>query len=240
MTNAKQMEAYYKALLNRDFAKLDREIRELTPKGNTPRLRELVAQRDKMFAKFYTPENPKPKVTKCPFDADLSKVFTDEKTRAEYQKIFAVLKKYCDKFPTVSKPNIVLYGKTGTGKTHTAKTVARALRERGHDVVFKSAFELVEAFKDYCFNYGNLDEILDCDLLIIDDLGVEPTLRNITQEYLYNVINHRLEHGLAFLITTNLDPDGLIERYDQAIAGRILGKEKSLVIRCACEDLRKG
>ena len=83
-----------------------------------------------------------------------------------------------------------------------------------------------------------IDALLECDLLIIDDLGTEPIIKNITQENIYNILNERLLHGRAFIITTNLSPAGLIQKYDQRIASRILSKDTSVLIEFKGKDLR--
>jgi len=246
---AREREAYFRALEDAKFAKLDKQIRALVVKGNSPELKELLKERGKMFSKFYTPKTFVPDEAKeqgalanfkhKEFTPELLKIFKDESIRKEYERIFGSLCKYCEKFPSVAKPNIVLFGKTGTGKTFTAKVMAKNLKCKGFDVVFKSAFELVQVFKDYIWNDDRqLQKLMSCDLLVIDDLGSEPVLRNITEEYLYNIINHRLEYRLPFVITTNLNQELLLERYGQAIAGRILNREKSIVGEMDCEDLR--
>ena len=61
----------------------------------------------------------------------------------------------------------------------------------------------------YHYNYyDNLENLIDpyltCDLLIIDDLGTEPTYKNVTKEYLYIVISERLKNNLNTIINTIL------------------------------------
>jgi len=159
----------------------------------------------------------------------------------EHAKIYTALAQYCAKFPAVKTPNVMLCGATGTGKTYTAHIVANNLLHRGFSVLYVTSFGLVERFKKYVQTFGDeteTDALFDCDMLVIDDLGTEPIIKNITQEYLYNVINERLVSGKAFLITTNLSPAALMEKYDQRIASRILSKESSVVIEMRSKDLR--
>jgi DNA replication protein DnaC len=93
-----------------------------------------------------------------------------------------------------------------------------------------------------CFGRDDeqINDYLDCDVLIIDDLGTEPTIKNVTQEHIYNILNERLVNKRAFIITTNLDPNAIMERYDQRIARRILAKENECPVfyRCQNEKLR--
>jgi DNA replication protein DnaC len=118
----------------------------------------------------------------------------------------------------------------------------QSLRDKKIWVKDTTAFNMVKVFQEYVNNFGRDDEpisvFLDCDVLIIDDLGSEPLIKNVTQEHIYNIINERLVTGRAFIITTNLDPAALIERYDQRIASRILAKENSMLIEFKNTDLR--
>jgi len=159
-------------------------------------------------------------------------------------RIFAAanpLADYCKKFPNI-KPNIVLSGATGTGKTYSAQIIANNLLDRDFNVHFTTSFAMVRAFQKYAQSFGRdedaIDTFLDCDLLIIDDLGAEPTIKNVTQEHIYNIINERLIQNRPFIITTNLNPAGLLQKYDQRIASRILSAGTSTLIEFKSRDQR--
>ena len=72
-----------------------------------------------------------------------------------------------------------------------------------------------------------MESFLNCDALIIDDLGTEPMLKNITQEYLYNIINLRQINKKATLISTNLIPEQLVLRYSLRTMSRLNNKQLS-------------
>jgi len=160
----------------------------------------------------------------------------------EHKKLYTKLAEYCKKFPSVALPNIMLSGGTGTGKTFTAHVMANILVDRGVRVEYTTAFNMVNAFQKYIQSFGRedtqIEAYLECDLLIIDDLGAEPTIKNITQEHIYNIINERLVNGRAFIITTNLAPAELMQKYDQRIASRILSNETSAKFEMKGKDLR--
>ena len=159
----------------------------------------------------------------------------------ELKKTYDKLDKYISVFPPTRDPkNIVLIGGAGTGKTHAAQYAGARLLDRGFSVIFTTAFSLVQRFKDYIFNFEHaaLGPLLTCDLLIIDDLGTEPKIKNISDEYLLNVINERLANNSPFLITTNLSPDDILARYDERLTSRILSKQSSVVIEMKGKDLR--
>ena len=83
-----------------------------------------------------------------------------------------------------------------------------------------------------------LEPLLTCDVLVIDDLGTEPINKNVTLEYLYLVINERQLAGKPTIITTNLTPDGVINRYGERIFSRINNKLISLNIKLDGQDMR--
>ena len=144
-----------------------------------------------------------------------------------------MLSDYCKKFPAVKTPNVVLSGATGTGKTFAAQIMANILHDRNVRVEYTTAFNMVNTFQKFVNSFGRedtqLDKFITCDLLIIDDLGAEPTIKNVTQEHIYNILNERLLHGRPFIITTNLSPAALMDRYDQRIASRILSNTSTII-----------
>jgi len=171
---------------------------------------------------------------------DTPRDFTSPATGLE--KIYRALAEYTAKFPAVKRKNLVFCGATGTGKTRAAQILFNALLNKKIDVLYTTAFGLVQSFQKYVNTFGRdtdeIDRFLECGLLIIDDLGTEPVIKNVSQEHIYNVLNERLLKNRAFLITTNLDPNTIMERYDERIASRILSTETSTVIEFRGSDMR--
>jgi len=171
------------------------------------------------------------------------KIFADTEKKAEYGKIYNKFSEYCNVFPKGSR-NIVLSGPAGTGKTYAAQIIANNLIDKGFSVLCVTAFSLIERFKNFIRSFAaayqdtETDALFECDLLMIDDLGTEPAIRNITEEYLYNVINERLVRGKPFLVTTNLIPIEIEQRYGQRLTSRLLSREKTILVKMSGPDLR--
>lgn len=70
--------------------------------------------------------------------------------------------------------------------------------------------------------------MLDCDLLIIDDLGSEFSTQ-FTVACIYNIINTRINLGKPVIISTNLTGEELEAKYTQRITSRIIGSYVSLL-----------
>lgn len=124
-------------------------------------------------------------------------------------------------------PSLFLYGKTGLGKTHLSLAIANVVIDKGYDVYYDSIQSIMDALESEHFGRSNppgnvKEDILNCDLLIIDDLGVEFSTQYTVSE-VHNIINTRLLRGLPTIISTNLDIKGLETKYTQRIASRILG-----------------
>lgn len=148
-------------------------------------------------------------------------------------KVYGAARKYIDEYQSGAKPFFIIAGSSGTGKTVLASAIATEFMKNGASAVTVSAFDFVKRAKDYhtqfaIDNYNDLfTPMLDCDVLVIDDLGTETMLKNITREYLYTVINERWLRKKHTVVTTNLKPEALIDRYGEAIFSRLCDKSVS-------------
>lgn len=75
-------------------------------------------------------------------------------------------------------------------------------------------------------------------MLVIDDLGTEPMLKNVTVEYLLLVLEERQTRGRATVITTNLTGENILNRYGERIYSRLSHKQYSMMIEMKGNDLR--
>ena len=133
-------------------------------------------------------------------------------------------KTYAAEFSRKS-PSLLFSGKPGLGKTFLSACIARTVADHGYSVVYDTASKMVSDFEADKFGGSHTDssrKYLECDLLIIDDLGTEMTTQ-FTQSALYQVINTRLMEKRPTIVSTNLDDTGIQQRYLQAIASRLLG-----------------
>ncbi|MCL2556731.1 MAG: ATP-binding protein [Firmicutes bacterium] len=159
-------------------------------------------------------------------------------------KALAKSLEFCKEFPNTKKLNLLLLGKTGTGKTFLAKCIADDLQKKGFGVVFTSAFGFLNKTLQYHttfdeHKYSHIAPFLDCDLLIIDDLGTENMLKNVTIEYLYHILNERIQKNMHTIITTNLDNKEIADRYDERIFSRLFDKKLSDGFAISAKDLRR-
>lgn len=143
--------------------------------------------------------------------------------RRRMESVLDFCKTYAAEFSQKSS-SLLLYGHTGLGKTHLSLAIAGKVVETGHGVIYSSAQNLFNKLEKEKFGRsdGNTEEnILGCDLLIIDDLGAEFTTQ-FTVSALYNIVNFRELEGKPTIISTNLTPEQLLSTYSERIASRIL------------------
>lgn len=123
--------------------------------------------------------------------------------------------------------NLFFYGTVGTGKSFLSCCVAKALMDKGNLVIYFSASQLFDTLSKSTFEkdsneaLSNISEdISDCDLLIIDDLGTELTNAFVSSR-LFACLNNRHMRKKATIITTNLSLGELRDRYSDRIFSRI-------------------
>ena len=137
--------------------------------------------------------------------------------------------------------NLLLFGAPGLGKTHLSAAIAREVSERGFSVVYDTAGHIFAQFEQQKFGReeeadDHVERVLSCDLLILDDLGSEMTTAFV-QSALYQIINTRLMERRSTIISTNLTPEGIAQRYSPQIASRIEGEYTLLPF--VGEDIRR-
>ena len=175
-------------------------------------------------------------------DCDMS-VFSG-RDRETMDAAYSAMRVFCDKFPHTKNINLLLVGSVGTGKTCLASAIANELEARGFSVAFLTAFGFNDACRRYHTSFEpsrseTLDALLGADLLVIDDLGTESILRNVTLEYLYTVVSERMNARRHTLITTNLSPAALADRYGERIASRLFNERVCLSVALTEKDLRR-
>lgn len=163
-----------------------------------------------------------------------AEVFSSEKfpgeTRSPREHMTHHVWKECRRFVTdfrsPEEKNLLFYGPTGLGKTFMANCIAKALLDKGHTVIYQTAIQLMDSLRDHFFAHDSrdrdsehLNQLFFCDLLIIDDLGTE-LANTFTNSQLFQLVNTRMLQGKKTLVSTNLPPSALMERYDDRICSR--------------------
>lgn len=151
--------------------------------------------------------------------------------RYAMERILGQCRKFADSFPDVSS-NLLFQGGTGLGKTYLSACIARVVADKGFSVCYDSAAAALEAFETQKFSRdpeaaeaaaARVRRMLDCDLMILDDLGTE-MITSISVSALYTLINTRLNAGKKTIISTNCSDEELQKKYTPQICSRIKGE----------------
>ncbi len=147
--------------------------------------------------------------------------------RQRAEKIFDTCRKYAQNFSLNSK-NLIFFGGAGLGKTHLSLAIANVVINKGFNVCYGTSQNICDDLQSEQF--GRTDnisytknQVLGCDLLVLDDLGTE-----IDNQYsiatVYNIVNSRLLAGRPTIISTNYSFSKLEEKYDKRITSRLTGE----------------
>jgi DNA replication protein DnaC len=160
---------------------------------------------------------------KCNMGERFSKRTFETWDHTQHEEAFRKAFDYAAGFQSVTDGNgLIFTGDLGTGKTHLAAAIGNFLMEnQSVPVYFASYIDILNAIKD-SFDTGERtrDMITNVDLLIIDDLGKEQATE-WSRETLFTIINHRYEHDLPMVITTNYSAGQLQKRIGAATVSRI-------------------
>ena len=153
-----------------------------------------------------------------------------KKTAIEYVKTFSI-----------DKPkSLILQGSYGTGKSHIAYAIAKAIKNEGYSVAFMHIPMLMERIKA-TYN-KNAEETTDelvqllsnIDLLVLDDIGVENTEHTLNK--LFSIVDNRV--GKNNIFTTNFSDKELNQNMNwQRINSRM--KHNARTVKVLGDDYRE-
>ena len=154
--------------------------------------------------------------------------------------VYETCREYAHSFSERSM-NLLFQGGTGLGKTFLSACIARVVSESGFSVVYDTAISIFAKLENDKFRpdeetAAEVRRCESCDLLILDDLGTEMTT-SFVQSALYQLVNGRMIAGRSTIISTNLAPEELGQRYGAAILSRIEGGYE--ILPFFGEDIRR-
>ena len=135
--------------------------------------------------------------------------------RDNIRRILMTAHAFCDNFGDCEQ-NLLLYGNTGVGKTFLTHCIAKELLSQSYTVVYLTSIGLFDILEKNKFDreLSSLEKsttvsyIMNCDLLILDDLGAERGTE-YALEQVFAVIDARYRSRKPLIVTTNLTLDAL-------------------------------
>ena len=162
--------------------------------------------------------------------ANIPEIFRSEslktfKTENEKQREY---KSLCQEYVNTFEPGtdgLFLYGNPGTGKTHLAISILRALLDKGVDGYFMTLKEyydkIMGTFND---KSRHKDEVTikpkTVKILVVDDIGAEK-ISDWRMDESRTLLDYRYNHGLTTIFTSNFTKNQLLEIVGQRIVSRM-------------------
>ena len=136
--------------------------------------------------------------------------------------------------------SLFLYGRTGLGKTFLTHCIAKEALDNGFTAVYFTAGEFVSVMESAAFGRTGDSSfsdriILECDLLIIDDLGTELT-NSFVASRLFRCVNERILGSRTTVISTNLSLEEFRETYSERVFSRIASHYS--IVKLVGDDIR--
>lgn len=160
--------------------------------------------------------------------------------RQNMEEILKISKSFLKTFYEKNDMNLLFYGATGQGKTFMLNCIAKELLDRNVNVIYQTAFSMLDVVEDRKFrrteeNAEKYNMMFQCELLIIDDLGIE-LVNSFSASEIFNIVNSRILSGKKTLISTNLSPKELSNTYTDRVFSRVF--HKFVPLKFYGEDLR--
>ena len=161
--------------------------------------------------------------------------------RENMKGVLDYCKKYAASFAPQAK-SLLFTGPTGIGKTHLSLAIAGAVLEQGYTVIYGSAQNLLSRlYRERFARFGEQSDeteraLLECELLILDDLGAEHSTE-FTRSCIYNIVNTRMMASKPVIISTNFSTAQLNGEYGERVTSRVLGNYT--VLRFFGNDIRQ-
>ena len=153
------------------------------------------------------------------------------------------MKRFCERYvaalPQPEKPNLLIVGQSGLGKSYFGNAIAYAAIEKGVQTLKVTAYQCIQDVLD---GLGTREDaitpFLSAKLLVLDDLGTEAMVPNVTVETVFRILNERSASLLPTVLITNLDRDGLFERYGERVASRMIDGALTSIVLLRGDNLR--
>ena len=166
-------------------------------------------------------------------------IYPDEVQRRRAVKAMQICREYSESLPHPEKPNLLLLGMAGLGKSFLGNAIAYEALERGIDCKKVTAYRFIQdILSDIREHTSFIERYQTVPLLVLDDLGSEPLIPNVSAEWLFAVLNERNASCASTVFISNLSLAGLQSRYGERISSRLYDQNTTVSLQLTGQNLR--
>ncbi len=166
-------------------------------------------------------------------------IYPDERQKNASLAARRLCMEYADSLPDPARRNLLIRGGCGLGKSYLVNAIACRALSRGVGTELVTAYRFAQdILSDIRHGTENAERFRSVPLFILDDLGCEPEIRNVSREWLFAVINERMLRRLCTVVVTNLDYETIGERYGDRLLSRLVNASETTALRLTGRDLR--
>lgn len=166
--------------------------------------------------------------------------YSDARQKARGENICAHCRQYAKDLPHPAYPQLLLSGLPGLGKSFFGNAIAYQALEQGVESLRVTAYffiqDIMNGLKE---RTSPLSTYMNVPFLVLDDLGSEPMVPNVTTESVFALCDERRSAGRATVYITNLSLDGLRNRYGERVSSRIADSTVTKSILFTGDSLRE-
>jgi DNA replication protein DnaC len=173
---------------------------------------------------------------------NLSLEYYDGEDRVNFEKAVQNARNFIDEFGSHYR-NLFFCGTVGTGKSFLSCCIAKELMADGQSILYFSASSLFQKISEFTFGTKEKEtlsffknDLTQCDLLIIDDLGTELVNSFVASE-LFSILNERHLNEKSTIISSNLSLEEIRDYYSDRIFSRLVSNYD--FFRFTGQDIRK-
>ncbi len=166
-------------------------------------------------------------------------LYPDAEQRKRAVRAKEICMAYAAALPVPEKPNLLILGKPGLGKSYLGNAIAHEALCSGMDAARITAYAFVQdVLSDIRAHTDHAKRFQSVPLLVLDDLGSEPDIPNVSVEWLFAVVNERVMAGRASVCITNLSLAELQARYGERLMSRLCDRGTTIALRLEGQNLR--
>jgi DNA replication protein DnaC len=156
------------------------------------------------------------------------------------KKLYDYITSWASSFPNNEKRQMLITGNVGLGKSYLLNAIAYEILNRGFSAMMVSSFALNEAAFDEIKHSDStaLNMMQNVDLLLIDDLGSEPMINNVTKPTIFNILNERTRKNMHTVVSSNMSGEQIEAIYGLRIFSRLINKDRTAMFVIRGKDVR--